>query len=190
MLTVTDLVLERDGQVLHPAVSFDLKKGQALWVKGPNGVGKSTLLKALLGWLPHDGVAVAADTRIAYLGHHTGLPSYLTVWQHCEAHPAIRAFHPKACLELLDVFGLKPYQDTLIGTLSAGQKQRLALVPVFLSDATLWLLDEPLTSLDPASAKVVKTLLTEQLLAGIAMMVVSHEDLSDWATHTLSLEAR
>jgi heme exporter protein A len=187
MLTVTDLQLEREGRSLHPSLSFALDKGQSLWVKGPNGTGKSSLLKALLGWLPHEGVSIAADTQVAYLGHHTGLAPYLTVWQHCALHPTIRHFDPMACTQLLDTLGLGGLAKSQIGVLSAGQKQRLALVPVMLSGANLWLLDEPFTSLDKTSAAQVKLLLSGFLAQGIAMMIVSHDDLSDWATHSLSM---
>ncbi|MFI4955850.1 MAG: ATP-binding cassette domain-containing protein [Gammaproteobacteria bacterium] len=187
MLTVTDLQLQREGRSLHPALSFALDKGQSLWVKGPNGTGKSSLLKALLGWLPHEGVSITPDTRLAYLGHHTGLASYLTVWQHCALHPAIKHFDPLTCTQLLGVLGLGKLAHAQIGILSAGQKQRLALVPIMLSGASLWLLDEPFTALDTASVAQVKALLSGFLAQGVAMMIVSHDDLGDWATQTLSM---
>lgn len=187
MLTVTDLQLEREGRALHPSLTFALDKGQSLWVKGPNGTGKSSLLKALLGWLPHQGVTIAPDIQVAYLGHHTGLAPYLTVWQHCALHPAIQHFDPMACSQLLDTLGLGGLAKSQIGSLSAGQKQRVALVPVMLSGASLWLLDEPFTSLDSASTEQVKLLLSGFLNQGVSMMIVSHDDLSDWATHTLSM---
>jgi heme exporter protein A len=187
MLTVNHLEIQREGRSIHAPLSFTLKKGEALWLKGPNGCGKSTLLKAILGWLPHEGVVLAPDHRITYLGHHTGLPLHLSVWDHCALHPAIPSFDEKTCQAVLAALGLESLIHRRIATLSAGQKQRLALVPVMLSGASLWLLDEPFNALDVNSTLKVKSLLKGYLQEGVAMIVVSHDDLSDWATQVLDM---
>lgn len=188
MITVTDLALQRNGRVLHPRLSFTLEKGQIWWVRGPNGTGKSTLLKALLGWLPHPGITHEEGISLAYLGHQPATPGYLTVWQHCQLHPTIAHLDTQRCQAYLDDFGLAASASTRIAQLSAGQKQRLAIIPVLLSDAQVYLLDEPFTALDTGSVQNVKSTLETARQRGISMMVVSHDDLSDWATHTLSLE--
>jgi heme exporter protein A len=188
MLTISDLVLKREGRILHPRLSLALSAGQGVWVKGPNGSGKSSFIKALLGWLPHPCITWQPNVQKAYLGHQNGLAPYLSVWEYCASHPSLGDFDPKACLSLLEALGLKGYQHQRIDSLSAGQKQRLSLVPVILSGAQVWLLDEPFTALDVASIAQVKTLFNAFLEKGVAMIVVSHHDLSDWATHTLSME--
>lgn len=189
MLTVHDLVLKREGDLLHPGLSFALSPGQSVWVKGPNGVGKSSLLKALLGWLPHSGVTWHASLQKAYLGHNIGLIPHLTVWDYCATHPAVRFFDDAHCLSLLAELGLAGAQGRQVGVLSAGQQQRLALIPIMLSKAPVWLLDEPFTALDTSTIARLKSLFQRFLAEGVAMVIVSHHDLSDWASHTLCMEA-
>jgi heme exporter protein A len=188
---VRGLACERGGKVLFEAVDFDLAPGCVLWVVGPNGSGKTTLLRALgglteaaAGTVTWNGVAVALRsagwrTCIAYAGHRSGHKETLSAAENLRLAAALDGIVLTRTLEMTSLAraGLASRRDLPLKRLSQGQKQRLTLARLGLSQRPLWLLDEPTASLDDAGRALLRELLQTHLQRGGAAAVATHDDL-------------
>lgn len=152
---------ERGGETVFSGIGFALEKGQALVVTGPNGVGKSTLLRVIAGLLPaaegrvrieggpEDFPSVASACH--YLGHQNAMKPALSVaenlrfWRDFSGAPAL------SVEEALETVGLDGIGHLPFGYLSTGQRRRAAIAKLLVSRRPLWLLDEPTAGLDKAS---------------------------------------
>ena len=176
VLSVSCLTVSRAGCAVLSDLSFDLMAGQALRVQGRNGVGKTTLLRCLAGLQPAlaGRIEIAADS-LAYAGHADGVKLPLTVIENLRFWADI--FGGRDIDRALDAFDLAPLSDRLAGTLSAGQRRRLGLARLLLTDRPLWLLDEPTVSLDDASVTLFAAAVCHPLQAEGAVLIASHIDL-------------
>ena len=176
----------RDDRTLFRGLAFRLDAGQVLLLEGRNGSGKTSLLRILCGIrLPDSGMVSWNGTDIqrlgadyhqhtAYVGHRDGNKLDLTARENLVMARALGrpgALSPDAALERVDLYG---FEDSLTRTLSAGQQRRLALARLLVTDATLWILDEPFTSLDVHGIRVVEELLEAHTRAGGMLAVTSH----------------
>ncbi|MGH6817496.1 MAG: heme ABC exporter ATP-binding protein CcmA [Methylovirgula sp.] len=185
------LSVERGGRIVFAGLGFRLGEGEALRVTGPNGAGKSTLLKAIAGLLPLAAgeieVRPSSDCRRAelchYVGHADALKSSLTAFENLAflaALLATGAARPGAAgIEAaLERLGLAAVADLPAAYLSAGQKRRAALARLVVVFRPIWLLDEPLTALDPPSQNVVMEIMAAHVAAGGIIIVATHTPLS------------
>jgi heme exporter protein A len=176
----------RDDRVLFSDLAFRLEPGQALLLEGRNGSGKTSLLRILCGirypdagtvsWNGSDIQRLGADyyQHTAYVGHRDGNKLDLTAQENLAMARALGRpgkVMPPAALEKVDLYG---YEDVLTRNLSAGQQRRLALARLLVTDATLWILDEPFTSLDVHGIRIVEELLEAHTQAGGMLAVTSH----------------
>jgi len=191
MLAIDDLCVWRGERCLIDGLSFALDAGELLWLRGDNGVGKTTLLRALAGlghvergtiaWRGRDarGPSDALRDELLYLGHLDALKRALTARENLSADCALRggagpARDAAAIEAALGALGLAAAADLAVAQLSAGQRRRVALARLALSRAPLWLLDEPTTHLDQAGRSVVARLLERHLAGGGVAVVASH----------------
>lgn len=176
LLAVHDLAVARGGMRAVEGVSFTLDPGQALILRGPNGIGKTTLLRTVAGLQPPTAGRIETDPEaIAYAAHADGLKAALTVTENLrfwadvfgtgEIAPAIAAMN----LELLT--------DRFAHNLSAGQKRRLGLARLLVTGRPVWVLDEPTVSLDTASVALFASAVRAHLAAGGAALMATHIDL-------------
>lgn len=193
-LTVTEsvpsLVLEaveiaRGGRTLVSDLSFRLEPGQLALATGPNGSGKTSLLRAIAGLaLPAAGEIRLSGRSISklepeqrghiiYQAHLDGLKKDLTVRENILFNSHIRGISKPISGVLTDL-DLDGYENRSLRQLSAGQKRRVALAVLKLSGAALWLLDEPLTNLDPAGRRLVSGWLDEHLSQQGMAIVATH----------------
>jgi heme exporter protein A len=179
-----------DRHVLK-GVSLNLKLGQLLHVSGPNGTGKTTLLRVACGLLrPEQGVvswlgrSIASvrteyQARLAYASHEPALKADLTALENLRFAVGLKrrvtVGELRASLERTGVLGCA---DLPARVLSAGQRRRVAMARVLAMSASLWLLDEPYTNLDAAGAELMTGLLQAHVEQGGAALVVAHHDLS------------
>jgi heme exporter protein A len=174
----------RGGRVLFAGLGFDVAPGGLLLLIGPNGIGKSSLLRVMAGLLPSAAGACALDgaatePAVAYLGHADGLKPQLTVretldlWSRISGPTDARACEAARTRAIMD-YALAPLEDLPCRYLSAGQKRRVALARVAASNAVLWLLDEPTTSLDAASARAFEASLARHRKAGGMAVIATH----------------
>lgn len=176
VLSVSSLTVSRAGRPVLSDLSFDLMAGQALRLQGRNGVGKTTLLRCLAGLQPPlAGRIVMAADSLAYAGHADGVKLQLTVLENLRFWADIFG-----CWDIeraLQAFELGSLSDRLAGTLSAGQRRRLGLARLLLTNRPLWLLDEPTVSLDDASVTLFAAAVYDHLQAEGAVLIASHIDL-------------
>ena len=175
-LTVSDLTIARGGIRVLEGLSFALANGQALVLRGPNGVGKTTLLRTIAGLQPpvSGRVDVPADALV-YAGHADGIKATLTVRENLWFWA--RAFGNRDISSAMEAYHLAPLGDRPAGALSAGQKRRLGLARLLVTGREIWVLDEPTVSLDIEAVAMFAGAVRAHLAAGGLAVIATHIDL-------------
>ncbi len=187
-LEVRSLCCIRDDRVLFENLSFCLFSGQALLLEGQNGSGKSSLLKILCGFREPDagevlwcGVDLNNDSffeQMAYVGHLDGVKKELTVLENLKIAGALGKPGHYSIEETLERVHLSGYDDVLVQSLSAGQKRRLSLARLLITDNKLWILDEPFTSLDKEGIAIFEALMVDHIAREGMVVLTSHHDIT------------
>lgn len=201
MLEVKQLTCLRDERFLFSDLSFEVTAGDIVQIEGPNGAGKTSLLRLLAGLSRAESGAVLwrqQDIRqqrqqwqaeLLYLGHQPGVKAVLTPLENLAFyHPQSTQEQLFAALEAVDLTG---YEDLAVAQLSAGQQRRVALARLWLSRATLWILDEPLTAIDKSGVEKLMALFIRHAQQGGAVIITTHQDLpdGDYALRKIQLTA-
>ena len=154
-------------------ISFDIKHGEALHIKGRNGSGKSTLIRIILGITePVKGTIENKSTKeICYLGHKNALKTYLTLYDNINLMQLTNCDMLKSYLDKLE---LNKYRDVTVSNLSFGQQKKLALLRVFLNNSDLIILDEPFVGLDDGAHTVLTSFLNNELDQNKSLVFTSH----------------
>jgi len=175
-LTVSDLTIARGGIRVLEGLSFALGAGQALVLRGPNGVGKTTLLRTIAGLQPpvSGRVEVPADALV-YAGHADGIKATLTVRENLGFWA--QAFGNSDITGAMEAFQLGPLGDRPAGALSAGQKRRLGLARLLVTGRKIWVLDEPTVSLDVEAVAMFASAVRAHLAGGGIAVIATHIDL-------------
>ena len=177
LLGARDVAIERGYRCLLKGLNLDVEQGQLVQLAGANGVGKTSLLRALAG-LGRFGVTghISRPQALLYLGHLPSTKPTLTPVENLRWHPSGRvAEDDQAIVAALAAVSLTGYEDTPIHHLSAGQQRRVALARLWLSTEPLWLLDEPFTAIDVLGAALLEARLVEHADQGGAVVFTSHQ---------------
>jgi heme exporter protein A len=190
-ISAQNLSVKRGEDLIFTDVSFDLVPTDSLTISGPNGVGKSTLLRALAGLLSFESGTFEISTDAPepkpsyeychYIGHKNAMKAELTVlenlsfWQNNMAQDQSDnsdfVLSPEDAVELL---GLSHALDLPFGFLSQGQRRRIALAKLFVSYRPVWLLDEPTAALDKASSDRFAQITNDYLEKGGIVIAATH----------------
>ena len=197
-LIVTDLTCQRGYNKLFSNLSFELNSGEILKISGANGSGKTSLLKILAGLNSAESGKLSINNNnvgsydyqsdIFYLGHLPALSpelhckenlDYLAQLNNCSSDLEIS--------EALTSVGLKNFEYEYAVNLSAGQKRRIVLSALFMTQAKVWLLDEPFTALDADGINVIETQITNHSDDGGICVLTTHQKCNLHGIKTLTL---
>lgn len=179
--------IRQDARLFQP-ISFQLQAGQGLWIEGPNGVGKSSLLRMLAGFAAcrhgqivwQDETAQTANSfteQLHYVGHADGIRAGLTVLENLQLASELSLQKMHDMQAVLAAMQLTASQHKQVKYLSAGQKRRVALCKVFSIPRAIWILDEPLTALDQHTQQMVLSAIAKHLDQGGICVMTSHQPL-------------
>ena len=175
-LTVSNLSVLRASRHLLSGVGFEVLSGQALILRGPNGLGKTTLLRTIAGLQPvYEGQVDMPEDAAVYAGHLDGIKSTLTVRENLEFWASV--FGTKTIDAAISAFDMGYLIDRPGGMLSAGQKRRLGLARLIVTGRPIWLLDEPTVSLDTAAVAQFGAMIQDHLERGGVAVIATHIDL-------------
>jgi len=175
----------RGGRVLFRDLSFGVKAGKALCIEGANGVGKTSLLRVLGGFLAQAAGTVRfgdvedSEERgklVGWLGHQDAVKAQMTVRETLSFFAQLYRGDGRVD-DAMDAVGLTRLADLLGQYLSAGQKKRVALARLRLCGRPVWLIDEPLASLDVTGKKIAADLITAHCVSGGMAIIATHEPL-------------
>lgn len=192
MLTAEELECIRGTRRLFAGVSFALERGDCLLLQGPNGSGKTSLLRILCGlarpergevrWDGQPIARLAEEYRawLLYCGHANALKDDLTALENLLAAAALEGIPAtrQQARDALAALGIQRLERLPVRVLSQGQKRRVALARLCLTERALWILDEPLTSLDVGAAATLGTLLDAHLDRGGIAVLTSHQPIA------------
>ena len=188
LLSVRNLQCTRDDRLLFSGLSFALNPGEVLQIEGPNGSGKTSLLRILCGlrraddgnvdWLGND-VLRARDTYyddMVYIGHLPCIKGDLTTTENIRAllDTRSRSASEAEIEQALAEVGLAGFEDAPSKALSSGQRRRVLLAFLLLSGARLWILDEPLTALDVKGVDLVESMILKHREQGGSVIFTTH----------------
>lgn len=188
MLEARELLCERDGRTLFSGLSFTLNAGEWVQITGSNGAGKTTLLRLLTGlsrpdagevlWQgqPLHQVRDSYHQNLLWIGHQPGIKTRLTALENL--HFYHRDGDTAQCLEALAQAGLAGFEDIPVNQLSAGQQRRVALARLWLTRATLWILDEPFTAIDVNGVDRLTQRMAQHTEQGGIVILTAHQPLN------------
>ncbi|WP_373768053.1 cytochrome c biogenesis heme-transporting ATPase CcmA [Glaesserella sp.] len=201
-LTLINIACERGETRLFEGCSLTVSSGQWWQIEGHNGIGKTSLLRILAG------LAVAAEGEVLwngvkiqqqrdqyyehlfYLGHHAGVKPELTAWENLRFYQKIQGLplEDEALWNALAKVSLIGREDLPCSHLSAGQQRRVALAKLWLTRATLWILDEPFTAIDKKGVVELIEHIDRHCEQGGMVIFTSHQTAESGKVQVLSLD--
>ena len=182
-LTLEHVSLSRGGHALFAGITLSVESGDLVWIGGDNGIGKSSLLRLMTGlsrsdtgemnWTLSSAPCKAKDV-VAYQGHQDAFKPALSAKEALEFWADIMDT-PANPSVLLGSVGLAGCADVPSGQLSAGQKRRLSLARLILSQKPIWIMDEPTAAMDRDGVELIHGLISSHVARGGSAVIASHQ---------------
>lgn len=182
---------ERDGYPLFEPLNFTLNAGEVVQIAGANGAGKTTFLRAISGLFSDwkgDMLFCGQQMKqpsyemlcnLLYLGHQPGVKKSLTARENLEWAFGVQGLpFPGEIEPALAKVGLSGYQHVPCLQMSAGQNRRVALARLYVTNAAVWILDEPFTAIDKLGVKNLETLIKQHVSNGGLVILTTHQPLA------------
>lgn len=190
-LQLEQLACQRGDKILFTDLSLDFKSGDFVQIEGHNGIGKTSLLRIIVGlaqalsgkvrWNNQEICKQREEFhyKLLYLGHHSGVKPELTPWENLKFYQQISNSQQgdEILWQVLEKVGLFGKEDIVASQLSAGQQKRIALARLWLSKAPLWILDEPFTAIDKKGVQVLTQLFEQHAENGGIVILTSHQEI-------------
>ncbi len=182
-LIAENLIVARGGKTVIEGLSFAVGRGEALLLTGPNGAGKTTLLRATAGILPLTGGTITLEggdpereipEDCHYVGHLNGIKANLTVAENLAFWGTFLGSGKDRVAAALGHLELEALAEIPTAYLSAGQKRRVGLARLLVTERPIWLLDEPTASLDRSSAGLLSSLVESHCAGGGLALIATH----------------
>ena len=190
MLEVIDLECIRGDRKLFSGLTFRLNPGELLHLYGDNGSGKTTLMRAICGliqpiagairWRGEDarGLGEEFTRELLYVGHKNGIKDDLTGVENLRVSSVLDGFPitEQSAWQALEKMGLHGHEDLPVRFLSQGQKRRVALARLLVSETPLWILDEPFTALDALALRSLQAVIRSHLQKDGIVILTTHQE--------------
>jgi heme exporter protein A len=191
-LTASGISCVRGGRTLYDGLSFSLGEGDLLLLTGPNGSGKTSLLRQIAGLLPLEAGTLTCEgfertDEVHFAGHLAAIKDTLTVTENLVFWCDLYGGSSVPLGEALSKLKLSSLASLPASVLSAGQKRRLALARLITIRRKLWLLDEPDTALDAEGRATLLEIIADHRAQGGMVVLASHGTLDASASRELSL---
>ncbi len=203
MLRAQNLECIRNDMQLFSGLDLSLQDGDLLQVVGPNGSGKTSLLRIVCGLAVANEGSVYWNDRniqefsteflqeICYVGYHNGIKAELSPLENLNITRVLAVSCADVSpLQALQRFGLTGYEDIPVRKLSSGQRRRVALSRLLITQPRLWVLDEPFTALDDDGKQIIKNMIESHVNDGGMLILASHEPIkfSNCNTNSIRLQ--
>lgn len=206
MLKINELKLnsiscQRGDNLLFSNLTYTIKKNDFIQIIGNNGMGKTSLLRIVTGLVSPENGKVTFDNKLIsknreefnqhllYIGHHAGVKPELTPIENLRFYQSINESKAGEDIlwEALHNVGLLGKEDLASGHLSAGQQKRVALARLWISNAPLWILDEPFNAIDKRGVKHLTRLFEKHCEEGGIAIITSHQDVPSQRLKSIDL---
>lgn len=189
LFSMVNLTCIREDRLLFDELSLEVNSGDIVQVEGPNGSGKTSLLRILSGLSqPYDGQVLYKNQLInycrevfhqnlLYVGHLPGVKGEMTAEENLDFNLALHGNKTKDTLAFLAKVNLSGFEDSLASHLSAGQHRRITLARLYQSNAPIWILDEPFTAIDKQGVASLEQLFSQHADRGGCVILTTHQDL-------------
>ncbi|MGL3821548.1 heme ABC exporter ATP-binding protein CcmA [Sphingopyxis sp. R3-92] len=164
----------RGDRLLFENLSLTLRRGDALWLRGPNGTGKSSLIRVVAGLLRAAAGTVERHERCALIDENAALDTELPLRRALDFWARIDTVDGHSVDRAIAEMALAPLAEVPVGMLSTGQRKRAAMVRVIASAAPIWLLDEPANGMDDAAQARLVAAIAKHRANGGAVLLASH----------------
>jgi heme exporter protein A len=185
LLEVKNISLSRNDNPILSNINLEVNISSVINIHGRNGCGKTSLLKIIVGITEptsgeiNNNILSDDNKNITYIGHKHGIKNNLTLSENILFEPSIYHDKQKNIDHMINRYQMDKYKDYLSKNLSHGQQKKISLIKASLSNAKVWVIDEPYSALDKDAIKILDSCINEHLSNQGSVIMTNHEPITD-----------